>query len=68
MTEPFSVIAQRARESIDLPAEIPSTEFKLSGAFEALKFWIPKTSTAMANLRDGGLIIIGVAQTFTTIV
>lgn len=62
MPEPLTVIAERAREAISLPAEVPALEFKSSCDFETLKYSIAKTAMAMANLRDGGLIIIGVAQ------
>jgi predicted HTH transcriptional regulator len=62
MPEPRSVIEQRAKDAIDLPAELAAVEFKAGQAFSDLQYKITKTSMGMANLRDGGLIIIGVAQ------
>ena len=60
--EPRSVVEQRARDFIDFPAELTTVEFKRNGPFESMQFRIAKTAMAMANLRDGGMIIIGVAQ------
>jgi predicted HTH transcriptional regulator len=43
-------------------SESVNIEFKRSERFEDLQFHIAKTAQAMANLRDGGFIIVGVAQ------
>jgi predicted HTH transcriptional regulator len=42
--------------------ELPSIEFKRSEEWEVLKFHITRSSMAMTNLRDGGMIIIGVSD------
>jgi predicted HTH transcriptional regulator len=47
---------------MDPPAELTHVEFKRSADFPSLQFRITKTAMAMANLRDGGMIIVGVAQ------
>ena len=41
-------------------------EFKRSAIWEALKIKITKTALAMANLRDGGVIIVGVEEDDST--
>jgi predicted HTH transcriptional regulator len=53
---------QRARRLIDSRAELTGVEYKRDADFPSLKFRITKTAMAMANLRDGGMIIIGVSQ------
>ncbi len=60
--DPRGVIEERAKAALEAPAEFASIEFKGNLPFESLKYKIAKTSMAMANLRDGGLIVIGVAQ------
>ena len=47
---------------IRLGAETRATEYKESQPFELLKWKIVKSCMAMANLREGGRIIVGVAQ------
>lgn len=42
--------------------ELRNTEFKESQPFDVLRWKIIKTAMAMANLRDGGQIIIGAHQ------
>lgn len=42
--------------------ELRDTEFKESQPFEWLRYKIAKAAMGMANLRDGGLIVIGVSQ------
>ena len=44
------------------PYETYATEYKGSGPWDGLKFRIAKTALGMANLRDGGQIVIGVAS------
>lgn len=48
--------------SLQRPVETRDTEFKESQPFESLKWRLVKTCMAMANLRDGGRIIIGVSE------
>lgn len=52
----------RAKGALDLCQESQGVEFKESGTWDALKFKLIRTSMAMANLRDGGIIVIGVSQ------
>jgi predicted HTH transcriptional regulator len=47
---------------LDRCQESQSIEFKRSGSWEDLKWAIIKTCMAMANLRDGGVIVIGVSE------
>lgn len=47
---------------IDLGRENRSLEFKESRPWDDLKAKIAKTALGMANIRDGGTIIIGVSQ------
>lgn len=48
--------------ALELCIESQSIELKESCAWDNLKYKITKTTMAMANLRDGGIIIIGVAE------
>lgn len=50
----LSAIAQRV--------ETRSVEYKESQEFSAMKWALPKTVMAMANLRDGGCVIIGIEE------
>ncbi len=56
------VVEQRARAFIDSPAELTHIEYKRDVDFTSLQFRFVKTAMAMANLRDGGTIIVGVSQ------
>ncbi len=60
--EPRSIMEERARAAIESPAEFAGTEFKGNYPFDDLKYRIAKTAMAMANLRDGGQVIVGVSQ------
>lgn len=53
--DPVLVAVRRA-------VELRGVEFKESQPFETLRYKIVKTAMGMANLRDGGLIIIGPHQ------
>jgi hypothetical protein len=44
------------------PNELRGREFKRSEPWEVLKHKIAKTAMAMANKRDGGIVVIGVAK------
>jgi len=57
-----SPLAQLAIGTLDTLIEVRAVEYKRSESFSSLESHIIKTSMAMANLRDGGLIIIGVAR------
>jgi predicted HTH transcriptional regulator len=56
------VAEQRARQFIDSLAELTNVEYKGDADFPSIKFRITKTAMAMANLRDGGAIIVGISQ------
>lgn len=56
------VAEQRARQFIDSLAELTHVEYKGDADFPSIRFRVAKTAMAMANLRDGGTIIIGVSQ------
>jgi predicted HTH transcriptional regulator len=49
-------------EAIRAGVETRATEFKQSCLFDDIQWKIVKTCMALANLRDGGRLIIGVAQ------
>jgi predicted HTH transcriptional regulator len=61
--EPREAYERQAREAIDFASEVTGVEFKRSEPFDILQYKIAKTAQALANLRDGGLIIVGVSQT-----
>jgi len=48
--------------AIERPVETRGTEFKESQTFDSLKWRLVKTCMAMANLREGGYIVIGVSE------
>ena len=48
--------------ALDRLQEAPDIEFKESASWDALKWKIIKTALAMGNLRDGGILIVGVAE------
>jgi Divergent AAA domain. len=55
-------LGDRANAALDRLIEEPDIEFKESAAWDVLKWAIVKTVMAMGNLRDGGMILIGVSQ------
>lgn len=60
--ESRAIIEQRVRDALELLIETPAVEFKGPQPFETLKYLLAQTAIAMANRRDGGLIIIGVSD------
>jgi len=58
----YDAAEERAREAIRGGAEFPNVEFKRDMPYLSLQYKIIKTCMAMANLADGGVIVIGVAQ------
>ncbi|MEX0827484.1 MAG: ATP-binding protein, partial [Haliea sp.] len=52
----------RINDALDRREEMPSVDFKQSAPWSDLRVKIVRTMLGMGNLRDGGLIIIGVAQ------
>lgn len=58
-----NTVEERVRDALRYRSELPNIEFKRGASFSDLQYHIAKTAQAIANLRDGGLIIVGVAQT-----
>jgi hypothetical protein len=48
--------------ALDTCVESQSIDFKESAPWEALQFKIIRTALAMANLRDGGVLVIGASE------
>ncbi|MBV8517307.1 MAG: ATP-binding protein [Acidobacteria bacterium] len=53
---------QRAVAALESCVEVQSIDFKESAPWEELQHKIIRTTLAMANLRDGGVIVIGVSE------
>lgn len=53
---------ERAVGALELCQESQGVEFKESAPWDVLKGKLTRTCMAMANLRDGGIIIVGVSQ------
>lgn len=53
-------------QEISAPNEHRGREFKCSESWDALKWKIAKSAMAMANKRDGGIIVIGVQKNAET--
>lgn len=58
----YASLAARVREELGLLREGPAVEYKRSAPWDTLRWKILRTCLAMANLREGGLIIIGVSE------
>jgi predicted HTH transcriptional regulator len=48
--------------ALETCVESRGVEFKESAAWDSLQFKIIRTALAMANLRDGGIVVIGVGE------
>ncbi len=57
-----NTVESRVRTAIEFANELPDIEFKRGETFDTLKYRIVKNALALANLRDGGLVIVGVRQ------
>jgi predicted HTH transcriptional regulator len=55
-------LRERVYAALDTCVETQGIEFKESATWKVLQAKIVRTGLAMANLRDGGVIIIGVSQ------
>jgi hypothetical protein len=53
---------ERVCAALDRCAESAAVEFKESAPWESLKWRLVKTLMAMGNLRDGGVVVIGVSE------
>lgn len=56
------VLKERIDYALDRCEEVSSIDFKQSASWDELRGKIVRTILGMGNLRDGGLIIIGVAE------
>jgi len=57
-----SQVRERVEAALNVREEGRAVEFKESAPWESLQYKLVKTAIAMANLRDGGIIIVGVSQ------
>jgi predicted HTH transcriptional regulator len=53
---------ERAVVALERCQEEPEVDFKESAPWDSLKWRITHSSLGMANLRDGGMLLIGVAE------
>ena len=58
----LKVLRDRALAAIYRCQETQSVDFKRSGGWDSLKWRIIETVLGMGNLRDGGVIVVGVAE------
>jgi predicted HTH transcriptional regulator len=58
----FRKLRDRSVIALQRLAEDANTEFKESASWDYLKWKILRTSMAMANLRNGGIIIVGITE------
>ena len=56
------VLHERVTLALDRCQESQGVDFKESAPWTSLKWRITKTTLAMGNLRDGGIIIVGVSE------
>ena len=61
-TPGYRQLHERVGNALDRLQEAPDIEFKESAPWDTLKWKIIKTALAMGNLRDGGILIVGVAE------
>jgi len=60
--EGYKSLRERIDTALKLCKEESSIDFKKANVWDELKDIVIKTSLAMANLRDGGIIIVGVQE------
>jgi predicted HTH transcriptional regulator len=58
----YKILSERIIGALNLLQEVRSVDFKEAVVWDDLKYKIAKTTMAMSNLRDGGIIIIGIAE------
>jgi hypothetical protein len=56
------LLRSRVEVALDRAIEAPEVDFKRSAPWDALKYKIVKASMGMGNLRDGGILVVGVAE------
>jgi len=55
-------LQERVHAALDTCIESQSVDLKESASWKDLQYKIVRTALAMANLRDGGIIIIGASE------
>ena len=58
----YEILKDRVQSVLDLLQEGRSVDFKKASSWDDLKQGIPKDVLAISNLRDGGVMIIGVEE------
>jgi hypothetical protein len=58
----YKLLRERICNALDRCKELQDIDFKESKPWDELKWKIIKTAIAMGNLRDGGIIIMGVSE------
>jgi len=58
----YEILKDRVQSVLDLLQEGRSVDFKKASSWDNLKQGIPKHVLAMSNLRDGGIMIVGVEE------
>jgi predicted HTH transcriptional regulator len=58
----LSRLHTRAQAALDRCVETPDVDFKESVGWEAIKGKIVRTVMGMANIRDGGIIVVGLSE------
>lgn len=61
-TPGYHQLRERVQYALDQRREAPDVDFKESAPWNALKWQIIRTALGMGNLRDGGVIVIGVSE------
>ena len=61
-TPGYRQLHERVGNALDRLQETPDIEFKESASWDTLRWKIVKTALAMGNLRDGGILVVGVSQ------
>lgn len=56
------LLHERICTALDRGQEFPDVDFKRSASWDDLQWKITRTAIAMGNLRDGGIIVVGVSQ------
>ncbi len=58
----YKHLHERVITALDRCQESQGVEFKESASWESLKWQLIRTTMAMGNLRDGGIVVIGVSE------
>ena len=58
----YESLKDRVQGMLDLLQEARAVDFKRAAVWDQLKHGIPKDILAMSNLRDGGIIVVGIEE------